>query len=189
MIKSDCLGNDSVQFGCDNTLPQVVISRGNPCSRLMLIGEAPGAMEDTLGKPFVGRSGKLLDQLLEKVGIDYENDIYISNLVKCRPPKNRRPTKSEITSHLPWLLLQIKLIQPYVLVFAGSTVLQTFLGMRTKITQLRGSWQNWNGIAAMPIYHPSYLLRNPSRAEGAPFDLTRLDLAEVKKKWMLLSHF
>ncbi|KGG12554.1 MULTISPECIES: uracil-DNA glycosylase [Prochlorococcus] len=173
-------------FQCGSN--RFVISRGNALSRLMLVGEAPGANEEISGKPFVGRSGKLLDNLLEIAGIDQEEEIFICNVLKTRPPKNRKPTQKEIRLHLPWLLEQIKDVKPLVIVLAGATATYALLGIKTKLTLLRGTWQNWKGIPVMPIFHPSYLLRNPSKAEGAPIDLTRLDLEEVRKKWTQLNH-
>ncbi len=160
----------------------VVISRGNTSSKLMLVGEAPGAKEEKLALPFVGRSGKLLDKLLVEAGLDCEKDVYITNLVKTRPPNNRAPTHQEISLHLPWLFQQIKLIQPLIIVLIGSSALRAILGNKAKITDLRGTWHNWKDIFLIPIFHPSYLLRNPSRKEGSPFDLTLHDIHEVKKK-------
>ena len=160
----------------------VVVSRGNPSASLMLIGEAPGATEEKLLKPFVGKSGKVLNTLLESAGIDYEEDVYICNLIKSRPPNNRPPTKQEITLHLPWLHQQIKIIDPLIIVLIGATSLRAILGIKSKITELRGTWHNWNGIYLMPIFHPAYLLRNPSRSVGKPYELTCIDLIEVKKK-------
>ncbi len=148
----------------------------------MLIGEAPGAMEEQIGKPFVGRSGLLLNNLLKSSGINHDKDVYICNLVKTRPPNNRPPTKKEISEHLPWLFQQIKLVDPLIIVLIGSTALRTILSTKTKITELRGVWHKWNGVYVMPIFHPAYLLRNPSKTPGGPFDLTRLDLLEVWKK-------
>ena len=167
----------------------VVVSRGNPSASLMLIGEAPGATEEKLLKPFVGRSGKVLDTLLEAAGIDYEKDVYICNLIKSRPPNNRPPTKQEITLHLPWLHQQIKIIDPLIIVLIGSTSLRAILGLKSKITELRGTWHNWNGIYLMPIFHPAYLLRNPSRSVGKPYELTCIDLIEVKRKLTELNSY
>ncbi len=161
------------------TNTQVVVSRGNPQAKLMLIGEAPGAFEDEIGKPFVGRSGKVLDRLLESVGLDPQTDVYITNVVKCRPPNNRRPTGNEIASSLPWLQQQIELVDPYVIALAGSTAVEAILAKKGGITRLRGQWQDWQGRLLMPLLHPAYLLRNPSKAEGAPIALTRGDLMEV----------
>ena len=168
--------------GLSHSSTQVVVSRGNPSARLMLIGEAPGATEDALAEPFVGRSGKLLDQLFEDVGINPLNDVFICNAVKCRPPKNRRPSKAELLSSFPWLNQQIKLVDPWVIALAGSTALEVVLGVKDKISSFRGVWQTWEGRMVMPLFHPSYLLRNPSRVEGGPIALTRGDLLEVKNK-------
>ncbi|WP_320667895.1 uracil-DNA glycosylase [Prochlorococcus sp. MIT 1307] len=168
--------------GCNQSSTQVVVSRGNPGARFMLIGEAPGAREDALGEPFVGRSGKVLDQMLINVGINPSKDVFICNAVKCRPPKNRRPSKAELLSSLPWLKQQIKLVDPLVIALAGSTAVEAVLGVKEKITSLRGVWQTWEGRMVMPLFHPSYLLRNPSKVEGAPISLTRGDLLEVKNK-------
>ena len=161
---------------------RVVVSRGKPSSRFMLIGEAPGAREDALGEPFVGRSGKVLDHLLSDVGIDPLNDVFICNAVKCRPPRNRRPSKSELLASFPWLRQQITLVDPWAIALAGATAVEAVLGLKDKISSLRGVWQFWDGRMVMPLFHPSYLLRNPSRVEGAPFSLTRGDLLEVKNR-------
>ena len=165
--------------GLPVTQPQVVVSRGNPQAKLMVIGEAPGASEDEKGKPFVGRSGQILDRLLESVGLDPHADVYITNVVKCRPPKNRRPTGNEIALSRPWLQQQIELVDPDVIALAGSTAVEAILGIKGGITTLRGKWQDWQGRLLMPLLHPAYVLRNPSKAEGAPVALTRGDLIEV----------
>ena len=160
----------------------VVISRGNPNADLMLIGEAPGAQEDDQGIPFVGRSGRALDQLLREVDLDPSRDLYICNAIKCRPPNNRRPKKAELAACRPWLNLQLEAMNPKVIVLTGATAVEAILGIKGGMTQLRGQWQSWNGRAVMPIFHPSYLLRNPSKAAGAPLDLTRQDLAAVRHR-------
>ena len=162
--------------------PQIVVSRGNPQASLMVIGEAPGAREDELGKPFVGRSGQLLDRLMESVGLDPVVDAYICNVVKCRPPKNRRPTLAEIASYRPWLQQQIELVDPYVIALAGSTAVEAILGIKGGITKLRGQWQHWHGRLLMPLLHPAYLLRNPSPVDGAPIALTRGDLMSIRHR-------
>tara|TARA_Y100001968_G_C18973644_1_gene533462 strand:- start:31 stop:630 length:600 start_codon:yes stop_codon:yes gene_type:complete len=162
--------------------PQVVVSRGNFRARLMIIGEAPGANEDKLGEPFVGRSGKLLNKLLESAGIDFQEDVYICNVVKCRPPKNRRPTKAEIQLNIPWLNQQIKIIDPIIIILVGSTALEAVLGIKEAISSVRGTWQNWEGRLVMPMFHPSYLLRNPSQEKGSPKDLTLSDLLKVREE-------
>ncbi len=165
-----------------STRQTVVISRGNPNADLMLIGEAPGAQEDEHGIPFVGRSGRALDQLLLEVDLDPSSDLYICNAIKCRPPNNRRPKKAELAACRPWLNLQLEAMNPKVIVLTGATAVEAILGIKGGMTQLRGQWQSWNGRAVMPIFHPSYLLRNPSKAAGAPLDLTRQDLAEVRHR-------
>ncbi|MCB4394914.1 uracil-DNA glycosylase [Synechococcus sp. HB1133] len=165
-----------------STRQTVVISRGNPNADLMLIGEAPGAQEDDQGIPFVGRSGRALDQLLREVDLDPSCDLYICNAIKCRPPNNRRPKKAELAACRPWLNLQLEAMNPKVIVLTGATAVEAILGIKGGMTQLRGQWQSWNGRAVMPIFHPSYLLRNPSKAAGAPLDLTRQDLAAVRHR-------
>ena len=176
--------NDSFCPNCDSPLfrTPVVINRGNISSKLMIIGEAPGAMEEELSTPFVGRSGKLLNSILKAAGFDNQKDVYITNVIKTRPPNNRIPSQRDIALHLPWLYQQINLIQPLIIVLMGSTSLRAILGNTSKITKLRGTWQNWEGILLMPIFHPSYLLRNPSRDSGKPYSLTVSDMKEVRRK-------
>ena len=148
----------------------------------MLIGEAPGAREDALGQPFVGRSGQLLDRLLLEVGLNPESDLYICNAVKCRPPQNRRPKRAELTACRPWLDRQIDQVNPRVIVLLGATAVESLLGIKGGMTQLRGQWLSWDGRDVMPIFHPSYLLRNPSKASDAPTALTRSDLSTVQQR-------
>ena len=158
----------------------VVVSRGQPSARLMVIGEAPGADEDAQGRPFVGRSGRLLDASLTEVGLDQEDDIYICNLIKCRPPGNRRPTPVELKACRPWLDRQILEVNPEVLLILGATASAALLESRTPISRLRGQWTQWEGRFVMPSFHPSYLLRNPSREPGKPRSLFIADLTQVK---------
>ena len=158
----------------------VVVSRGHPSARLMVIGEAPGAEEDAQGRPFVGRSGRLLDASLTEVGLDQEDDIYICNLIKCRPPGNRRPTPVELKACRPWLDRQILEVNPEVLLILGATASAALLECRTPISRLRGQWLQWKGRFVMPSFHPSYLLRNPSREPGKPRSLFIADLTQVK---------
>ncbi len=169
---------------CDLTNPihKIVVSRGNPFAKLMIIGEAPGAKEEEIGEPFVGRSGKLLDKLLQNAGINISKDVYFCNVVKCRPPKNRRPTKTEIKENLPWLYQQIKLVDPNIVVLVGATAVDAILKVKTPISILRGNWIDWEGRLVMPVFHPSYLLRNPSKEEGAPMSFTKLDFLKIKEK-------
>ena len=166
----------------DNPLNKIVLSRGNPFSKLMIVGEAPGAKEEEVGEPFVGRSGKLLDQFLQNAGINISQDVYFCNVVKCRPPKNRRPTKTEIQENLPWLYQQIKLVNPEIIVLVGATALEAILKNKSPISILRGKWINWDGRLVMPIFHPAYLLRNQSKEEGSPMSLTKSDFLKIKEK-------
>ena len=165
-----------------NSINKIVVSRGNPFAKLMIVGEAPGAKEEEFGEPFVGRSGKLLDQLLENVGIDISLDVYFCNVVKCRPPQNRRPTKTEIQENLPWLYQQIKLVNPKIILLVGATALEAILKNKSPISILRGKWIDWDGRLVMPIFHPAYLLRNQSKEEGTPMSLTKLDFLKIKEK-------
>lgn len=166
---------------------QVVVSRGNPQAPLMVIGEGPGAQEDAQGQPFVGRAGQLLDQMLASVGIDSNRQAYICNVVKCRPPDNRKPTPDEMGACRPWLQEQITLVDPAVIVLAGATAMEGVLGVKGGITRLRGQWQQGSGGALegrwlLPIFHPSYLLRNASREQGSPKWLTWQDLKELRRR-------
>lgn len=161
---------------------QVVVGRGNPEARLMVIGEGPGAEEDASGLPFVGRSGQLLDRLLLEAGLDGERDLYIANIVKCRPPENRKPTAREMAACRPWLDQQIALIDPALIVLAGATALAGLMGIKGGISRLRGQWLPWGERQVLPVFHPAYLLRNPSRLPGAPLDLTLGDLVVVRQR-------
>jgi DNA polymerase len=161
---------------------QVVVSRGDPAARLMVIGEGPGAQEDASGLPFVGRAGQLLDQMLASIGIDSNRDAYICNVVKCRPPDNRKPSPGEMAACLPWLLRQIEIVDPPVILLAGATAMEGVLGVKGGISRLRGQWRPWQGRWLMPVFHPSYLLRNPSREKGSPKWLTWQDLQEVRRR-------
>jgi DNA polymerase len=153
----------------------------------MVIGEGPGAQEDEAGLPFVGRSGQLLDRMLESVGIDSNRDAYVCNIVKCRPPDNRKPTALEMAACRPWLEQQIALVDPPVILLAGATAVEGLLGIKGGITKLRGQWRAGEGGSLagrwlMPIFHPSYLLRNPSKERGSPKWLTWQDLQDVQRR-------
>jgi uracil-DNA glycosylase family 4 len=166
---------------------QVVVARGNPRARLLLIGEAPGAEEDRQGLPFVGRSGQLLDRLLAEAGIDSQREAYIVNGVKCRPPDNRRPRPAELAACRPWLERQIALVDPPLLLLVGATALEAVLGIKGGITRLRGTWipgegPLLQGRLLLPLLHPSYLLRNASEAPDSPRWHTRADLAAVRHR-------
>lgn len=165
----------------------MVIYRGNPDAKLMIIGEAPGTEEDRQGKPFVGRSGQLLDQILQSVDFDPEQDVFITNAVFRLPPGDdgkplRKPTTEEIEFYKPYLLEIIRLIDPAIMLLTGNVATQSLLN-KTGITKLRGQWFNWNGRWVMPIFHPAYLLRNPSRQPGSPKALMWQDVQEVRRKY------
>ena len=168
-----------------NYRQQVVVGSGLVPSSLMFVGEGPGAEEDKTGKPFVGRSGKLLIQLMDMAGIDRESSTYITNIVKCRPPENRTPLKSEIDSCKSLLIRQIQLVQPSVLVVIGAPSLKTVLHEKQPISKVRGNWYEMEvgymdePLKIMPIFHPSYLLRNARYEEGTPRWLTVHDLIKV----------
>ena len=160
----------------------VVISRGNPRARLMLVGEGPGQHEDESGLPFVGRAGQLLDRILASVGIDRDHGLYVCNVVKCRPPNNRKPTTEEMASCRPWLQEQIRLVDPAIVLLAGASAVEGLLGIKGGITRLRGRWIERDGKAYMPVFHPSYLLRNASREKGKPKWLTWEDFKAVRAR-------
>lgn len=170
---------------CDlcRTRSSVVLSRGNPQAKLMIIGEGPGQNEDETGLPFVGRAGQLLDKILASAEIDKEKDVYICNVVKCRPPGNRVPTKEEMEKCSIYLEAQLQFVQPKLILLAGSTALQAVLQVKYPISKVRGKWFDFkNDARVMPIFHPSYLLRNDSREVGSPKWLMWQDIKEVKKQ-------
>ena len=165
------------------TRHSVVFGEGDNRSRLMFVGEGPGADEDETGRPFVGRAGQLLTQILSAAGIEREK-VYITNVVKCRPPNNRTPQPEESSACDVYLQAQILLINPAILVLLGSTPAKWILKTTEGITRLRGRWFDWRGISVMPMFHPSYLLRYPDgKKTGSPKHLSWLDIQEVKKKW------
>lgn len=139
----------------------IVFGVGNPKAELMFVGEAPGRDEDLQGEPFVGRAGKLLTKIIGAMGLKRE-DVYISNICKCRPPENRNPEKDEITTCSPFLFRQIAAIRPKVIVCLGTFSAQTLLGTEDKIGNLRGKFFEFKGSKLMPTYHPAFLLRNPN---------------------------
>ena len=139
----------------------VVFGSGNPQADLVVIGEGPGAEEDLQGKPFVGRAGQLLTKMLESVGLDRENDAYICNIVKCRPPQNRNPEPDEIAACEPYLLGQLRGIGPKVICALGNFAAQSLLRTREPISKLRGRVHPYGAIPLVPTFHPAFLLRNP----------------------------
>jgi len=161
---------------------KIVFGVGNPRAQLMFVGEAPGAEEDLQGKPFVGAAGKRLDRWIESIGLTRE-DVYIANIVKCRPPGNDVPNPEEAQSCMPYLIRQIRVIRPKLLCTLGATALRYMLGVDERITKVRGRWRDWNGISLLPTYHPAFILRNPSREQEVFEDFKdlarRLSLSEA----------
>jgi DNA polymerase len=139
----------------------LVFGVGNPAAALMFVGEGPGRDEDQQGEPFVGRAGQLLTEIITKGMKLRRQDVYIANVVKCRPPDNRNPEPDEIAACLPFLARQIDLVQPRVIVALGTFAAQTLLDVKTPITRMRGVWHDYRGVKVMPTFHPAYLLRNP----------------------------
>ena len=164
------------------TRTNVVFGDGDRHSSLMFIGEGPGETEDEMGLPFVGKAGQLLTQILASVGID-RYYIYITNVVKCRPPGNRTPFPEEEAACDKFLQTQILLIKPAIIVLLGATPAKWILKTTEGITKLRGRWFEWRGISVMPMFHPSYLLRFAGdKKPGGPKHLSWLDIQEVRKK-------
>jgi uracil-DNA glycosylase family 4 len=164
---------------------KLVFGDGSPTAKLVFVGEGPGADEDIQGLPFVGRAGKLLTQMIEAMGLQ-RKDVYICNVVKCRPPENRTPEPDEVQTCSPFLLRQIDVINPKVIVCLGAVAAKTLLQTNRGVSQYRGEWQEWRGRKLMATYHPAYLLRNPPAKADVWKDLQKvmaeLGLALPKKK-------
>lgn len=184
-LRHTCL--DCQKCGLAATRNHVVVERGNPQARLMIVGEGPGQQEDEQGLPFVGKSGQLLDKILQSVQFDLARDVYICNVVKCRPPDNRVPTAEEMAACTPYLFEQIRLVGPQIILLTGATAVQAILQEKHGITKIRGQWFEWDGRWVMPIFHPAYLLRNPSREPGKPKWLMWQDIQAIKQKWQELA--
>src|SRR6185436_10995876 len=140
----------------------IVFGVGNPRAKLMFVGEGPGRDEDLQGEPFVGRAGQLLTDIITKGMKLRREDVYIANVVKCRPPENRNPEPDEVAACEPFLKKQIDLVQPEIIVELGKFAVQTLLQSKVPITKVRGNWHSYHGIKLMPTFHPAYLLRNPA---------------------------
>jgi DNA polymerase len=151
----------------------VVFGVGNPSARVVFIGEAPGADEDRLGEPFVGRAGQLLNEMLRAIRLRRE-DVYIANVLKCRPPGNRDPQDDEAAACLPFLRRQIELIAPRVIVTLGRVAARHLLGTTAPISAYRGRWTTWQGTPVLPTFHPAYLLRSPAAKAQAWADLKQV---------------
>ena len=160
MLKQEILS--CTKCTLSKTRNHVIYGEGNENAPILIIGEAPGRDEDLQGRPFVGKSGQLLDKILEACGFNRNEHVFISNIVKCRPPDNRVPTPQEAEVCMPYLLKQIELINPTILILLGATALKYMAGSEHRITRERGNWLNVQGRLAMPVYHPAALLRDPS---------------------------
>jgi DNA polymerase len=152
----------------------VVFGEGFSKAKIMFIGEGPGYYEDQMGRPFVGKSGELLDKILGVCGFTRDEHVYIANIVKCRPPENRDPLPEERSACLPYLLKQIEILQPKIIVLLGATALKGLIDPNAKITQIRGTWLEWNGLQVMPTFHPSALLRNENLKRPAWEDFKKV---------------
>lgn len=157
----------------------IVFGVGNPKADLMIIGEAPGADEDAQGEPFVGKAGQLLTDIIKAIGLS-RNDVYICNVIKCRPPGNRPPEQGEIEKCSPFLMAQIASVQPKLICTLGKFATQTVLQTERPISSIRGNFQDFNGIPLMPTFHPSYLLRNPAAKKDVWEDMKKLHAEFVK---------
>jgi len=146
-----CAGRSTIVFGV-----------GNPRARLMFVGEGPGVDEDRQGEPFVGAAGKRLNHWIARIGLRRE-DVYIANIVKCRPPENRAPFPEEAKACLPYLMRQIRAIRPEAICTLGATALNHLLGIEERITKVRGRWRELDGVPVLPTYHPAFILRNAAR--------------------------
>lgn len=158
----------------------IVFGVGNPQADVMFVGEGPGRDEDLQGEPFVGRAGQLLTDIITRGMKMRREDVYIANVVKCRPPDNRNPEPDEVAACLPFLRRQIELVKPRVLIALGKVAAQALLGVKTPITQLRGRWHRVQGIPLMATFHPAYLLRNPADKRLAWEDIKQV-LKELEK--------
>jgi uracil-DNA glycosylase len=168
---------DCIRCRLSKTRKHIVFADGNPKAELVFVGEGPGADEDASGIPFVGRAGKLLTQMIQAMGLQRE-DVYICNVVKCRPPENRQPQPDEVTTCSPFLVRQLEVVNPKVIVCLGATAAQTLLETSTGISKFRGQWMDFRGKKLMATYHPAYLLRNPPAKSEVWKDLQKV-MAEL----------
>ncbi|MBN1880531.1 MAG: uracil-DNA glycosylase [Deltaproteobacteria bacterium] len=154
----------------------IVFGQGNPDAVLMFVGEGPGRDEDIQGIPFVGRAGQLLTKIIEAIDLARE-DVYIGNIIKCRPPKNRDPEPDEVNACMPFLMKQIEAIHPQIICTLGAVATRNLLGIKTPVSKIRGSFQRLDragGVMVMPTFHPAYLLRDPSKKRDAWEDMKKV---------------
>ena len=189
LASSESLGDIKTDIGaactrcklCTLGRSQIVFGVGNPKARLMFVGEAPGEDEDKKGEPFVGRAGQLLTKIIEAIGMTREQ-VYIANVIKCRPPNNRNPEPDEVDSCEPFLFRQIAVIKPKVIVPLGKFAAQSLLKTVDPITRLRGRQFEYRGAILIPTFHPAYLLRNPSAKREVWDDMKKVrDLLQADK--------
>ena len=162
-----------VRCGLAQTRRTVVFGEGNERADLVFVGEAPGEEEDAQGRPFVGRAGKFLDQMIRRIGLS-RKDVFICNVLKCRPPQNRDPDPAEVDMCKGYLFTQLQLIRPKVICALGRHAYNTLMGVDARITKIRGQFTEYNGIKLLPTYHPSFLLRNEERIKEAMEDMEKL---------------
>ncbi len=179
-VREKCISCQKCPLG--QTRTNIVFSGGVPNHKLMLIGEAPGYYEDQKGEPFVGKAGQLLDKIFASVGLSRQKDVYICNTLKCRPPDNRDPLPDEKAACREYLDAQIEILKPRIILLCGRVAVNSFLNTTQGITKIRGKWyEGPNMSKMMPIFHPSYLLRNDSREKGSPKWLMWQDIQEIKR--------
>lgn len=178
-IKVHC--NQCSRCVLGTTRTHAVIGRGSLAAPIMIVGEGPGQNEDETGIPFVGKAGQLLDKILESVQLT-EADVFICNIVKCRPPGNRTPGQDEMDACRPYLLEQIRMVDPKIILLTGASAVKGITGDKRGITKIRGQWLEWDNRLCMPIFHPAYLLRNQSREKGSPKWLMWQDIQTVRTK-------
>jgi DNA polymerase len=179
-MKVHCNQCHRCELGANRT--HAVVGEGHLDADIMVVGEGPGQTEDETGRPFVGRSGELLDKILAAVKLTREQDVFICNIVKCRPPQNREPTLQEADACKGYLMEQIRMVNPKIILLTGKTALRNLLGIKEGITKVRGQWIEQGDRLYMPIFHPAYLLRNPSKAVGSPKWLMWQDIQAVRTK-------
>lgn len=185
-IKTKCLSCQKCPLA--QTRHNVVFSDGIPNPNIMLVGEAPGYWEDMKGLPFVGKAGQLLDKIFASVGLSREKDVYICNTIKCRPPENRNPLPEEKLACKEYLDAQIEILKPKIILVCGNIALNSLIPSERGITRARGKWFDGPyGAKMMPIFHPSYLLRNDSREKGSPKWLMWQDIKEIKRVYDTLN--
>jgi len=172
-LQAQCIG--CARCGLHETRSNVVFGVGVRSAEVLFVGEGPGESEDRKGEPFVGRAGKLLDDMLEIIGLSRSKNIYIANIVKCRPPNNRDPLNTEREACLPWLRAQYSLIKPKILVCLGRIAAAELIGGDFKITRDHGKWYDKDGAMFMALFHPAALLRDPHRRPDTFTDLKSLE--------------